>query len=134
MQTFLPYPDFVQSARVLDYQRLGKQRVETKQIYYALTVPSYGWKNHPAVRMWRGHEGALATYGIVICEEWRRRGYKDSLLPFFLSLTSNADLPAWVGDNAFHLSHQSNLIRKLPSHYSKYFDGVPNNLEYVWPI
>lgn len=28
MQTFLPYPDFVESASVLDRQRLGKQRVE----------------------------------------------------------------------------------------------------------
>ena len=28
MQTFLPYPDFKQSAACLDYSRLGKQRVE----------------------------------------------------------------------------------------------------------
>lgn len=28
MQTFLPYQNFVASARVLDRQRLGKQRVE----------------------------------------------------------------------------------------------------------
>ena len=32
MQTFLPYPDFVKSAQCLDYRRLGKQRVEAKQI------------------------------------------------------------------------------------------------------
>ena len=32
MQTFLPYPDFVKSALVLDYRRLGKQRVEARQI------------------------------------------------------------------------------------------------------
>jgi len=28
MQTFLPYADFKLSTRVLDYKRLGKQRVE----------------------------------------------------------------------------------------------------------
>lgn len=37
MQTFLPYPSGVKSARVLDRQRLGKQRVECLQILAALT-------------------------------------------------------------------------------------------------
>lgn len=32
MQTFLPYPDFALSAKVLDNKRLGKQRLEAKQI------------------------------------------------------------------------------------------------------
>ncbi len=32
MQTFLPYTDFKQSARCLDYKRLGKQRLEARTI------------------------------------------------------------------------------------------------------
>lgn len=32
MQTFLPFPDFARSAKVLDNKRLGKQRIEAKQI------------------------------------------------------------------------------------------------------
>lgn len=32
MNTFLPYPSFDESAKCLDYKRLGKQRVEAKQI------------------------------------------------------------------------------------------------------
>ena len=36
MQTFLPYPDFRQSAACLDYRRLGKQRVEGVQILKAI--------------------------------------------------------------------------------------------------
>ena len=55
MQTFLPYPDYAASAKVLDRQRLGKQRVENLQIIKALLDPTYGWQNHPAVKMWRGH-------------------------------------------------------------------------------
>jgi len=35
MQTFLPYPDFLQSLQSLDNKRLGKQRVETFQILNA---------------------------------------------------------------------------------------------------
>ena len=37
MQTFLPYKSFEQSAQVLDWRRLGKQRVEGMQIINAIT-------------------------------------------------------------------------------------------------
>ena len=78
MQTFLPYPDFEQSARALDPKRLGKQRVETIQVVRALTRPDYGWQNHPAVLMWRGHEEALGRYGFVCCEVWCELGFGDT--------------------------------------------------------
>jgi Pyrimidine dimer DNA glycosylase len=144
MQTFLPYPSFIQSARVLDYRRLGKQRVEVKQLLQALGIPvgthrlppTSSWENHPAAKMWRGYEGSLAHYGEVICEEWRRRGYNDSLLPQFRLLTAVLPMssPPWLGRRDFHLSHRSNLIRKDPGYYRPRFgDQVPENLEYVWP-
>ena len=66
MQTFLPFADFEKTARLLDTRRLGKQRVKTLQIVRALTRPGHGWRNHPAVRMWRGYEEALGAYGLVI--------------------------------------------------------------------
>lgn len=135
MQTFLPFPDFAKSASCLDMRRLGKQRVEAKQIYLALIDPSYGWQNHPAVRMWRGHETALAVYGLAICWEWTNRGYKDTLTDFFAPrcVLSEYKVPNWVYNTALHLSHQSNLLRKDPVHYSKYFPNVPDNLPYIWP-
>ena len=46
MQTFLPYPDFAESAAVLDSKRLGKQRVEALQVLRAVTRLTYGWKRH----------------------------------------------------------------------------------------
>ena len=58
MQTFLPYPDFAKSAACLDNKRLNKQIVECYQILRAITDPTYGWQNHPAVNMWRGFKGA----------------------------------------------------------------------------
>lgn len=138
MQTFLPYPDFAKSARVLDRQRLGKQRVEAKQIYLALTQPGYGWANHPAVKMWRGCELQLARYGYYVCDEWIKRGYKDTLQDWFNERTTSAVIdwvfPPWLGNADFHLSHQSNLIRKLPSHYGPLWPDVPNNLPYIWPV
>lgn len=139
MQTFLPYSDFQKSAQCLDYRRLGKQRVEAKQIYLALTDPNYGWKNHPAVKMWRGYEQALARYGLAICKEWRARDYKDSLMLWFLQRAYSHTLcevvlPFWIDNEDFHRSHQSNLIRKLPSHYKPLFPGVSEDLPYIWPV
>lgn len=133
MQTFLPYTDFTQSAECLDRQRLGKQRVECKQIYLALTNPDYGWQRHPAVTMWRGYTSQLACYGWIICDTWRKRGYNDTLLDFFAPLaTSSVSYPPWLTAK-FCESHRSNLIRKLPSHYGPLWPDVPNDLPYVWP-
>lgn len=137
MQTFLPYNDFALSAKVLDMRRLGKQRVETLQILNALLVPGKGWSNHPAVKMWRGHENSLVEYGKAITEEWLARGYKDTCLAKISSFFSNErrpDKPAWCGNYDFHIAHQSNLIRKMPEHYEKLFPGIPNDLPYIWPI
>lgn len=137
MQTFLPYPDFTASAKALDYKRLGKQRVETWQILNAGSGPRKGWINHPATKMWNGYEKALCFYGIAMCMEWKSRGYKDTMLPRFLELLATLDgavvMPPWLGDDAFHKSHQSNLIRKYEEYYRPQFPDVPADLEYVWP-
>ena len=127
MNTFLPYSDFIRSAKCLDYKRLGKQRVEAWQIYQTLKQGKYkkcsqclgegdeigyvysfrdiignniikcqickgtgkiktAWYNHPITQMWKGYEQALLRYGMAICEEWKRRGYKDIMLDKFVSI------------------------------------------------
>ena len=73
MQTFLPSPDFAECARVLDGKRLNKQITEVKQILMAITGESDGWRNHPAVAMWRGHYDALIEYGVALYDEWQSR-------------------------------------------------------------
>jgi hypothetical protein len=149
MQTFLPYPDFYASAHVLDDKRLGKQRVEAKQLLVALgfTVGEHAgnressWANHPAAEMWRGYEWALAQYGASICGEWIRRGFSDSLQPQFARVYTQHpryfqhghSLPEWLGWSTFHVSHQSNLVRKNKEFYGPLFPGVPDNLPYIWP-
>jgi Pyrimidine dimer DNA glycosylase len=138
MQTFLPYADYNYSASALDYKRLGKQRVEAKQIFGALERTEGGWVNHPAVTMWRSYEYSLALYGIAICEEWIARGYNDNLLPFFYETAEyysgfSMDDPHWLGIEQFHISHQSNLIRKDFDYYSPQFPGITNDIEYWWP-
>lgn len=133
MQTFLPYADFARSAEVLDRQRLGKQRVEAWQIVKALRGETKGWVNHPATVMWRGYETALMSYATAICQEWISRGYKDTMLERFEFESSSLVIPPWLGDEDFHLAHQSNLVRKDRLHYGEIFFGVPDDLPYIWP-
>ena len=136
MQTFLPYPDFAASAAVLDQRRLGKQRVETLQILRALTRETYGWKHHPAVKMWCGYEPALVAYGLAMCDEWTSRGGADTCAVQISAegpRPSVEDLPPWIGDAEFHRAHRSALLRKDPDHYATHFDE-PDDLPYVWPV
>lgn len=136
MQTFLPDPSFSLSAYFLDRQRLGKQRVEVVQLLRALSGETRGWASHPAARMWRGHEHALAQYGRAICGEWISRGYRDNCLPIIEEYARrfvDTGNPKWIGCPEFHRSHQSNLVRKLPEHYRRFFPDVPQDMPYVWP-
>ena len=148
MQTFLPYPDFAASAAVLDNRRLGKQRVEALQVLRALTRSTYGWKHHPAVRMWAGYPEAVAAYGIAVCEEWVGRGRADTCLatitadlalaglpsPRTQQELAHADgLPSWLGDQRLHASHQASLVRKDPQHYRPLFPDVDSEVPYYWP-
>ncbi len=149
MQTFLPYSDFTRSAAVLDQARLGKQRVEALQVLRGLTVPGYGWRHHPAVRMWIGYEEALVRYGLDVCAMWVAEGRADTCATTLVTdfglyrpgatvrvqedLAGDGELPPWLGDPAFHLSHRSALVRKAPEVYLPVFPDVPDDLPYLWP-
>jgi len=131
MQTFLPAPNFACSAMVLDRQRLGKQRLECVQILNAIRNGG-GWRNHPAVRMWRGHEAALQLYHDVMVREWERRGYVNNM-PQFLPPPETIVMPSWLGREDFHASHRAALLLKDPRHYAQFgWTETPANA-YVWP-
>jgi predicted DNA-binding transcriptional regulator AlpA len=135
MQTFLPHENYGVSARCLDDKRLGKQRVEAWQIVKALRGDyndTGAWVNHPATRMWAGHINELCNYGAVMCTEWVKRGFQDSLYDQFTNAIDGTDAtPWWVNSELLHLTHRSNLIRKDSDYYT--FD-VPYNIPYVWPL
>ncbi len=139
MQTFVPYSDFAHSAQVLDYRRLGKQRVEALQILQAL-VPvagrkSHGWRNHPATKMWQDNIYGLAAYGIAVCDEWISRGYKDTVRGKILAHfpPDSDDLPFWWGDERVHSSHRANLLRKDFPFYSQNDWAEDPEMPYFWP-
>jgi Pyrimidine dimer DNA glycosylase len=114
-----------------------------------LTVTGYGWRHHPAAKMWTGYEEALVRYGLEICAVWCSMGNADTCAATLLTdlmqttgqaaprtqseLASAAELPPWLGDPAFHASHRSALLRKDPAYYRPIFSDVPDDLPYIWP-
>jgi hypothetical protein len=99
--------------------------------------------------MWSGYEEALVRYGLEVCRVWREQGHQDSCAASLVAgyaaarpgaqvrdqpaLAAAGELPPWLGDDAFHRSHQSALVRKDPGTYAALFPGVPDDLPYVWP-
>lgn len=159
MQTFVPSTDFGTCVRVLDYRRLGKQRVECGQILSALASLALheegpgapkGWTRHPATLMWRGYESALGVYMTFCIAEWERRGYTNNMVSPFSRKTflrsegwlgaqlvpdgRDAELPPWWGDERVHSSHRNALLFKDPEHYRQFrWDAVPVQ-DYHWPV
>lgn len=135
--TFLPFPDFEQSLQSLDDRRLGKQRVEAKQMYDALTNPnSKGWKNHPAALMWKGHEDLLAMYYNKCLDVWISRGKNNNMSYLSFDIEKTTNKPVWLGWFAFHQSHMAALLRKDPIHYETQFGllvGPYREYGYIWP-
>jgi len=136
MQTFLPFKSYEDSAAALDMRRLGKQRVETLQILNALSDPSYGWQNHPAVVMWRGYEQSLIRYGEAVCEDWIARGYKDTCLGKIRAKKGDfqpSNDPWWLGNPHLHTSHRGMLYSKNPEFYAMFKSDFGPELNYWWP-
>ena len=126
MQVFMPFADFIETARALDKRRLQKQGVECLQLLLSIyDVPlddgrsRTGHKNHPAYKAWQPYPLALIKYTLVIVEECKVRGIKADtvegrvrgLLPEACDLES-IPLPPFVGDEEFHRSHRYRLLQK----------------------
>lgn len=149
MQTFLPYgTDFQATARALDRQRLVKQAVEGYQILRALAGLTKGWQNHPATKMWAGHEGWLGVYVNAIFDEMERRGYSTASRQQVNDLIaesfpgSDLDvLPPWLLDYRVQHTHRGRLYVKNPDHYKQFASAGStyksavccDRCNYFWP-
>jgi len=118
MNTFLPYEDFAASARALDSRRLGKQRIEARQILRVLRGQSAGWRHHPAVLIWRGYEDALAAYYNAVVREWIERGYRNAMP--LEPVPASYPAPPWLGSSAVHAAYRARLLAKDPVWYGKF--------------
>lgn len=161
MQTFVPIAtdNFIEIAKTLDSKRLHKQALEGWQILMVLTeldpqgnprIPK-GWVNHPAVKMWRGHEGALLSYIQAMVVEWKQRGYKSTIdskaEATYQSASKYKSLmvtpPQWMVDqqqlDTIASTHRQALLVKDYEWYSQFGwpedpGYAPKEYEYIWPI
>lgn len=153
MQTFLPYKDFDKSANALDSKRLNKQILEGYQILNVLMNddPRAGWRNHPAVKMWRGYETALFDYILAMVREADRRGIKtdknkDNLIQLRVRTISRwgHGIPEWYQNKTVMrkvtTTHKANLYRKDDAYYydfkeaviSEYNEPCCSTCQYFW--
>jgi len=162
MQTFLPPTSNADDiAKVLDNKRLNKQALEGWQILMTLLeldpdgnhrVPK-GWVNHPAVKMWRGHEMALFMYINAMVNEWLNRGFKSTIgtkawntIQTALSkniISDEITSPAWLENKQLFeqiaSSHRLALLTKDYEWYSQFgwaedTGSKPETYEYLWPV
>lgn len=132
MQTFRPYLEHAKTARVLDGRRLGKQRLEAKQIALAilrkagvLNDNKKGWLNHPVVNKWYNQGEPylldLGEYFKAIVEEYLRRGYKNTVTwldPGTFCLGSKSGCPL---SHTEMVEYRRTLLYKDPSWYANMF-------------
>jgi len=154
MQTFLPYKDFTKSAQALDNKRLNKQILEGYQILKVLgnPDPKAAWRNHPAVKMWRGCELALYVYIFEMVAEADLRGIKtinnvNNLNALYTEQSKNwgHDYPEWYNNDfvmrKITTTHKANLYRKDSFYYnsfgpafaSKHNEPCCEKCSYYWP-
>ena len=139
MQTFLPYKDFTKSAQALDSKRLNKQVLEGYQILKVLSNPDprAGWRNHPAVKMWRGHEFGLWDYVMAMVAEATSRGIKTDKNMENLQALRNTEqiywgegLPTWFDSDMLMrkvtATHKFNLYRKDSTYYKDFWIAEAN--------
>lgn len=158
MQTFFITNDNSYTAKLLDYRRLGKQRVEAIQLLDVLLRKAgllndgkKGWSEHVAVYNWYSEEGnwlpSLIDYTQAMIDTWIARGYKNTInLDKYRDYVKNNptlfryDNPPWMQKEAEVLiSHRARLLQKDTPYYMEVFLNnnipIPENwesMEYVW--
>ena len=154
MQTFLPSRTFNISAEMLDSKRLNKQILEGYQILNVLSNddPHAGWRNHPAVKMWRGSEHFLYSYVLAMVAEADKRGIKtDKNMENLTNLRNKmkkvwgTNSPDWYHDEIIMrkitTTHRANLFVKDSEFYEAFEYAVENKdnqpccdkCKYYWP-
>jgi hypothetical protein len=154
--TFITSSNLKKCASNLDYKRLGKQRVEAKQIIEAIEFRKSKWIRHPASKMWKDHLIPLKIYYNHMVREWVSRGYNNTLQLYdineeeysviestfdgirttLLPVSTKKTFPWWFGWEPFVNSHKASLLRKDPKFYMSFHSIELESYAdkgYLWP-
>lgn len=127
MQTFLPSSSFIESAKMLDSKRLNKQILECYQILNVLSgkSPTGGWRNHPAVLMWKGYERGLWKYVQAMVFEARNRGIKTENNEANLNRLKELCWDNWGNTAPSFWNDTTKLMRVVTTHKASLFNKDP---------
>ena len=127
MQTFLPSSSFNQSAQMLDSKRLNKQILECYQILNVLSgkSPTGGWRNHPAVLMWKGYERGLWQYVQAMIQEARERGIRTENNEANLNKLKDQCWNIWGNNKPSFWDDTVKLMRVITTHKASLFNKDP---------
>jgi hypothetical protein len=127
MQTFLPSSNIQNSAMLLDNKRLNKQILEGYQILNVLSgqSPTGGWRNHPAVLMWKGFERGLWEYVQVMVNEARKRGIRTENNEANLNKLKDKCWDIWGNSRPSFWYDNTRLMRVTTTHKANLFDKDP---------
>ena len=123
MQTFLPQSDYYVSAAILDSKRLNKQILECYQILNVLSgkSPTGGWRNHPAVLMWKGFERGLWSYVQAMIAEAKSRGIKTENNEANLNNLKDMCWDDWGNNIPDYFQDENKLLRIVTTHRANLF-------------
>lgn len=151
MQILVPHYAFDDCVNTLHARDLQPQLNGILAVIEALHTPDEEtpFGNHPLVRMWRGHEPQMLTYGLKLLERctevdqgipmqvFTNKANLETLewaLQVETSGEFSMELPPWWGNEAIHAGHLSELIRQRPTHYGNLFPQHPDVLPVIWPV
>jgi hypothetical protein len=153
MRIYTPYNSVKLNAAVLDEKTLGGQCNSSITILETLRGRSKGWQWHPGVTMWQGYEDLLVDHAVGFIKTWTAppMNHPDLWTPKLAKLgyfrqidlltktryvrmpKQSLDMPWWWGNQMFHMSNQSALLRIEPDWYDKFL-VVPNDICDWWPL
>jgi len=127
--------NFEFTAKNLDKRRKLKQAVEAKQIINIIqNQNSKGFKNHPAVFMWRPYLHSLIIYYNIFIKVLREEGFNLKKLSEIEAPATSAENPWFLDFKPFIYSHRARLFQKDPVFYKDKFDFPLEYLKigYIW--
>lgn len=92
------------------------------------------------VKAWQYNRWSLFRYSMAICNEWIKRGYKDTCKDKILDLmyddmilTQNLAHPKWLTDE-FCSRHRAALLMKNYEWYSQFGWSEVPEINYIYPV
>ena len=122
MMIYVPFSDFLQCAKCFDNRTLKRQCVSILRLlkhyrrnshYYNLPRPAGNTALTCTAAMWVDTKQALVQYGMTLAQESLNRGANNAMLLWIASFRDRSPvyLPNWLGWEALHCSHRSELLK-----------------------